>query len=158
MRSKKRLSIVVVVMMLLVSIIGCSRNDQPQPADDEIMLMIQLDVKEDIGLLILDKNVNGKPSGGGISNANKTMLKKNELLFWTESKTDLGAEGDVVDYSVVFRVITEYFDPNFDNIYPEEYTVRLDQQSFTAEFGKAYSITITGDKVNGYKAVLNESE
>ena len=157
MRREKKISIIIVAFMLLVSIIGCSKDEQLQPADDEIMLMIQLDVREDIGLLILYETIDWKQTSGGISNANKSKLEKNELLYWTDSKNDIGIEENVVDYSIVFKIITEYCDPNYENIYPEEYTVMLNELSFTAEFGRAYSITITGDKLNGYEAVLNES-
>ena len=42
------------------------------------------------------------------------------------------------------------------NIYPENITQYIDTPiSWKAYFGKEYVITITGDKANGYKAVLN---
>ena len=59
--------------------------------------------------------------------------------------------------SVRFRVITEYCDPNYENDYPEEYTVLLDPISFNADFRETYHITITGDKENGYQASLDET-
>ncbi len=142
------------VMMLAVCISGCSASDNV--LQDEISLIIQLDLKEDIGLLILDNNLNGVETSGGISNADKTDLKSNEVLSWSINKQDHNTTTDTVDLSVRFRVITEYCDPNYENDYPEEYTMLLDAISFKADFGKVYHITITGDKVNGYRAVLDE--
>ena len=42
---------------------------------DEIALYIQLDTREDIGLLVYDYRVDGRDYGGGISNADKSPLK-----------------------------------------------------------------------------------
>ena len=136
------LFIVFLVVMLEVCMTGCSQSeDAAKAAEDEIKLTIQLDLKEDIGLLILDNNLNGVETSGGISNADKTTLKHDEVLDWTLSKQEYEKE---------------YCDPNYENDYPEEYTILTDAISFTASFGETYSITITGDNVNGYQAVLNE--
>lgn len=56
--------------------------------------------------------------------------------------------------SIQFTVITEYVDPNYENIYPAEYTKLMDAIPLKANFGESYLITISGDKMNGYKAVL----
>ena len=56
--------------------------------------------------------------------------------------------------SIQFTVITEYVDPNYENIYPVEYTKLMDAIPLKANFGESYLITISGDKMNGYKAVL----
>ena len=56
--------------------------------------------------------------------------------------------------SIQFTVITEYVDPNYENIYPSEYTKLMDAIPMKANFGESYLITISGDKMNGYKAVL----
>lgn len=56
--------------------------------------------------------------------------------------------------SIQFTVITEYVDPNNENIYPVEYTKLMDAIPLKANFGESYLITISGDKMNGYKAVL----
>ncbi len=58
----------------------------PKAAEDEIRLVIQLDLKEEIGLLILDNTLDGTETSGGISNTDRTMLKLDELLYWTISK------------------------------------------------------------------------
>ena len=78
---------VFLVVMLEVCMTGCSQSeDAAKAAEDEIKLIIQLDLKEDIGLLILDNNLNGVETSGGISNADKTTLKHDEALDWTLSK------------------------------------------------------------------------
>ena len=56
--------------------------------------------------------------------------------------------------SIQFTVITEYVDPNNENIYPVEYTKLMDAIPLKANFGESYLITISGYKMNGYKAVL----
>lgn len=148
---------VLLVMVLAVYLSGCRGSDgSPEAAEDEIKMEIQLDVKEDIGLLILDNEVDGTETSGGISNADRSKLKHDEVLYWSLSKEEYKAAADTVDLSVRFRVITEYCDPNYENQYPEEYTVLLDPISFQAEFGKTYHITITGDRESGYQATLDE--
>ena len=144
----------ILFMVLAFCISGCSQSDDapPKAAEDEIMLVIQLDLKEDIGLLVLDQNLSGSETSGGISNADRTMLKHDEVLYWTFSRQNYENLPETVDLSVRFRVITQYFDPNYENIYPEEYTVLLDPVSFPADFGETYHITITGDRQTGYQA------
>lgn len=148
---------VLLVMVLAVCLSGCRESDvSPEAAEDEIKMEIQLDVKEDIGLLVLDNKVDGTETGGGISNADRSKLKHDEVLYWSLSKEEYKVASNAVNVSVRFRVITEYCDPNYENQYPEEYTVLLDPISFQAEFGKAYHITITGDRESGYQATLDE--
>ncbi|MBQ9197950.1 MAG: hypothetical protein IJ662_08800 [Clostridia bacterium] len=149
----------LLAMLLAVSMSGCSGSDDapPQAAEDEILLIIQLDLKEDIGLLILDQNLDGVESSGGISNADKSMLKHDDVLYWTLNKQEYENPADAVNLSFRCGVITEYCDPNYENDYPEEYTVLLDPISFNVDFGETYHITITGDKENGYQAALDET-
>ena len=68
----------------------------------------------------------------------------------------LFAGSDTVDLSIQFRIITEYVDPNYENIYPEEITRYLDSVSWDAHLGESYFITITGDQTNGYTAALTQ--
>ena len=123
-------------------------------AGDEILLRIRLDTKEDLGLLLIDYDANGSGGRGGISNADRSLIRHNELLFYALPGRAFGHPSDVENLSVQFTVVTEYFEPNFEEIYPEEYTIPLDAISLSAEFGKSYSITIYGDMANGYHAVL----
>ena len=58
--------------------------------------------------------------------------------------------------SLTFTVVTEYVDPNYENVYPDEYTKPAGEITLQAGFGETYSITITGDKTGGYTAALAE--
>ncbi len=157
MRNKKSILFSTLLFLLLAFCLsGCNGSDSipPQATEEEIMLIIQLDLKEDIGLLILDTNMDGVEASGGISNADRSLLKHNEVLYWTFSKQEYKNTVDSVNLSVRFRVIMEYCDPNYENDYPEEYTVLLDPISYKADFGETYHVSITGDKEKGYQAEL----
>ena len=132
-------------------------------ADDEIALRIQFDTEDDVGLLVYDYSANGSKFSGGMSNADKSLIKHDDLLIdvWKKdqllwNKEQLQYSADTVELSIQFRIITEYVDPNYENIYPENLTKYLEKISFQARFGESYTITISGDKTNGYKAVLEE--
>lgn len=125
-------------------------------SEDEIVLRIKLDTKEDLGLLLIDYDANGSGGRGGISNADKSLIKHNELLFYSLPKHAFADPSDVENLSIQFTVVTEYFEPNFEEIYPAEYTIPMDAVSLNAELGKSCSIVIMGDRTNGYKAVLVE--
>ena len=151
---KKSHLIFCLIIALGLCLGGCHQEEEQTEA---VNLVIQLDLKEDIGLLIIDASLDGVETSGGISNANKTMLKRNEILNWSVEKEWYDNPADPAELSIRFRVITVYCDPNYESIYPEEYTVLLEPISFTAGFGKEYHITITGDSQNGYQAVLDQS-
>ncbi len=159
MKKKICISVIVLVVLLLAFVASrFYRSFQPcKVAEDEIMLVMKLDLKEDIGLLILDNNMNGKETSGGTSNADGSKLKHDEVLNWIMKKKEYGDPEGTTELSVRFRVVTEYFVPNYDNIYPEEYVVLLEPLTFKVDFGETYNITITGDKENGYQAVLDEN-
>ena len=123
---------------------------------DEIALIIQLNTEEDIGLLVFDYSVDGREQSGGISNANKTLLKHDEQLIVVWNREELECSADVVNLSIQFRIITEYIDPNYENVYPDSITRTLAPISFEARFGESYSFVITGDNKNGYQITLTE--
>lgn len=125
--------------------------------EDEIALYITLDTKEDIGLIVFDYTANGREYGGGVSNADKTMIKRDGVIINVFDKKQFECDGDTVDLTFKFRVITEYVDPNYENIYPEEITRYLEPVSLKASFGNSYDVKITGDKMNGYKASITEN-
>lgn len=59
-------------------------------------------MKEDIGLLVIDYDVNGKEGTGGISNADKTMLKSlrekgNTVLVVEHDKDIISIADEVID-------------------------------------------------------------
>ena len=125
------------------------------PAADEIALHIQLDVGEDVGLLVYEYRADGHEYSGGISNADRSLIKhdSDNIVVW--NKEELNNISDTFELSMQFRIITEYVVPNYENIYPDVITKYMEPISWEARFGESYFITITGDKTNGYKAVLN---
>ena len=128
------------------------------PAGDEIALNIQLDTGEDVGLLVFDYRVDGHEYSGGMSNADKSLIKHDERLIEVWNRETLQCSADTVEFSIQFRIITEYVEPNFENIYEEDITQYIKAPvSWEARFGESYLITITGDRANGYQAVLSES-
>ena len=142
----------VLAFALVFALYGC--YGPAKVADDEIALQIKLDIKEDIGLLIVNYEANGSSFSGGVSNADKSLLKHGELITYTLSKQDFDNQENIENMSIQFEIITEYVDPNYENIYPAEYTKPLEAIDLKANFGNSYNITISGDKANGYKAAL----
>ncbi len=156
--NKKKIKITITIMIALVFALILYIQlfpDEYQPADDEIALHIQLNTKEDIGLLLFDYCVDNEEHSCGIANADTSLLKHNSDIIMTWNKQELNSSSDVIELSTHLRIITEYVDPNFENIYPENITRYIDTPiSLEAHFGQEYFITITGDKTNGYKAEL----
>ena len=160
MRLKKFFVFAVLLVFLCVAILfwwNKSNDPSVEAAEDEIALRIKLDTKEDFGLLLIDyKDANGSGGRGGMSNANKTLLKQDDQLFFTLPKQAFDNPCDVDTLSIQFTIITEYVEPNFEEIYPEEYKIPIDAISLKADFGESYTITISGDRTNGYKAGFEE--
>jgi hypothetical protein len=126
------------------------------PTDDEIALHIELDIEEDIGLLVFDYIADGREYSGGISNADRSLIKHNSDVLQVWNRQELNSSADTVELSIQFRIIMEYVEPNFENIYSEDITEYIDTPvSLNADFGEEYFILITGNKESGYKAVLN---
>ena len=150
-------SIVAIVIVLVLGLIIYNQiiPNEYVPAADEIVLHIQLDVEEDVGLLVYDYCADSHEYSGGISNADRSLIKhdSDNIIVW--NKEELNNLSDAFDLSVQFRIITEYVDPNYENVYPDDITKYMEPISWKANFGESYFITITGDKTNGYKAVLN---
>ena len=156
---KKIIGIIVAIVIVLgLSLVVYNQiiPDEYVPTDDEIALHLQLDTEEDVGLLVYDYRADSHEYSGGISNADGSLIKhdSDNIVVW--NKGELSSSSDTVELSVQFRVITEYVTPNYENIYPDDITKYIEPVSWKAHFGESYFITITGDKTNGYKAVLNE--
>lgn len=158
--SKNKKIIISVICVLVICGLAFlfinHKNNEFKVADDEIALQIKLDTKEDVGLIVFDYTAGGFEHSGGIANADKSLINHNDLLIQTMSKQpDFDNLSDIEDLTIKFTVITEYVDPNYDNIYPKEYTKVIETPiPLKAHYGEAYSVTISGDKTNGYKAVL----
>lgn len=156
MQIKKKIGIgIAIAAMIGLIFLLYDCHDRYEPSGDEIAIHVKLDTKEDIGLLIFDYCVDGRDYSGGTSNADGSMIRhdSDDYLVWNREELDSASEA--VQLAVRFRIITEHVTPNYDNIYPEEITRYLDPINFDARFGEMYSVTITGDKTNGYQVVLN---
>lgn len=81
------------------------------PADDEIALHIQLEMKEDVGLLVYDYSANSHQYSGGTSNADKSLIKPDDNIVVVLNKQQLNSSSDAVELSMQFRIITEYVTP-----------------------------------------------
>lgn len=157
--NKKMIGIAIAVLVIIgfgFIIYNQTFSGEYMPADDEIALHIQLEMKEDVGLLVYDYRANNHQYSGGTSNADKSLIKHNDNIVVVLNKQQLNSSSDAVELSMQFRVITEYVNPNYENIYPEDITRYADPISWEAQFGKSYYITVSGDKTNGYTAILNE--
>ena len=158
MNIKKIAITIIVVIALGLGFLLCKQIffDEYKPADDEIALHVQMNTKEDIGLLVFDYYADDVEFSGGISNADKTLIKNSDDIVIVLNKQELKSTYNNVNLEIYFRIITEYTEPNYENIYQENITQCIDTPvSWKASFGEEYFITITGDKANGYKAVLN---
>ena len=157
MNIKKIVIAIVIAITLVLGLLLCKHIffDEYKPADDEIALHVQMNTKEDIGLLVFDYYADDAEFSGGISNVDKSLIKNNSddiVIVW--NKQELKSSYTDVELKIYFRIITEYVEPNYENIYPENITQYIDTPvSWKASFGEEYFITITGDKANGYKAV-----
>ena len=148
--NRKRLLVIIAGLLAIAGIIALIISKNSGVSENEISLQIQLDVNEDIGLLIIDSDFNGEHESGGVSSADKSMLKKDELLYWSIDREFHEGLPDTVDLTLKFRVVTEYCDPNYENIYPEELVMPMNEVSLSAAFGQTYHFKITGDNVKGY--------
>lgn len=155
-----RKKIWIPIAIAAISILGLilysqMRSEGYAPADNEIALHIQLDTKEDIGLLVYDYCADGQEYSGGTSNADRSLIKHDSDAFVVWSQEELDTTSDAVKLSIQFRIITEYVNPNYENVYPESITKYANPLSLEARFGETCFVTITGDKINGYMATLS---
>ena len=148
-------AIVIVLGLSLIVYNHIISDEEYVPNDDEIALHLQLDTEEDVGLLVYDYRASSHEYSGGMSNADGSLIKHDSDNILVLNKEDLTNIADIFELSMRFRIITEYVAPNYENVYPDDITKYMDPISWEAHFGESYFITITGDKVNGYKAVLN---
>lgn len=159
MKNKKLcLSIILLIFTMLFAFSGCDNTVYDIPEEDKIVVNIQLDLDEDIGLLITDWNINGQTGTSGVINADKSKIIRDSNETWEFDRFILNKEADTYELKLKFTIVTEYFEPNYEFDYPEEYTIPTNEISFTAEFGKTYSVIISGGQQNGYNAVLKTQQ
>lgn len=157
MKKKTAAVVALFVVLIFAGLLLLGRSfGSSQPDDNEIRLKIQLDLGEDIGLFLIDSDIDGQQSSGGSSNADKSMLMRDDTIYWMIDRQHYPDAANTVNLVLKFTVVTEYFDPNYDNDYPEECMISLDPLSFAAVFGELYQIRIVGDNANGYQAVLEQ--
>ena len=144
--------IIIILLILSFLLIKYLKNNEYSTPLEEITLEIKLDLKEDIGLIIIDYEVDDISGSGGISNANKTLISHNDTLTYTLNKQEFNNLSNIENLIINFKIITKYIDPNYENIYPEEYTSIIAPIQIKAHYGETYHLTITGDKTNGYIA------
>ncbi|MBQ9534871.1 MAG: helix-turn-helix transcriptional regulator [Clostridia bacterium] len=123
---------------------------------DQIRLTIRFDVKEDIGRLLMDFDIDGKKESGSMS-GDDNVIKSGAELHWAFNEQNFDSSLDEVDMSLRFTVVTEPCEPGSDGAYPAEYTMPLDEVFLRAEVGCDYLITVSGDKTSGYRATLEDS-
>jgi len=145
----------VIVLGLSLVIYNQIIPDEYVPADDEIALHLKLDTEEDVGLLVYDYRAGSHEYSGGISNADRSLIKhdSDNIVVW--NREELNLSSDPFELTMQLRIITEYVAPNYENVYPDDITKYMEPISWEAHFGESYCITITGDQTNGYQAVLN---
>lgn len=140
--------IIAIVIVLVLSLIVYNQiiPNEYVPAGDEIALHIQLDTKEDIGLLVYDYRADSHEYSGGISNADGSLIAhdSDNIVVW--NKEELNDLSDTFELSMQFRIITEYMAPNYENVYPDDITKYMEPISWEARFGESYFITITDEK------------
>ncbi len=147
-------AVIVIVLGVIFVIYKYMSYKEYVPSNDEIALHIQLDTKEDIGLIVYDYEIGNQKYSAGIANADRSLIKhdSDNIVVW--NKNELNNISDPFELSMKLRIITEYVPPNFENVYPDNITKHIDPISLKLEFGKSYFITITGDNINGYRAIL----
>ena len=105
-KKKNRVAIVIMIALVFVFILCIQLiPDEYKPADDEIALHIQMNTKEDIGLLVFDYYVDDEEYSGGISNADKSLIKSNSDSIMVWNKQELSSSSDAVELSRHFRMI-----------------------------------------------------
>lgn len=157
-KSRSKIGIFIAVIIALgLCLVLYSTFDRYEPSEDEIAIRIKFNTKEDVGLLVYDYCVDGQDEySGGVSNADRSLIAHDsDDIFVVLNRDELNSASEAVQLSMRFRIITEYVDPNFENVYPEDITRYIEAINFEARFGTMYSVTITGDEANGYKAVLS---
>lgn len=117
---------------------------------DKINLQIQLDLEEDIGLFLREAEAPGFSVVGGQSNADRTLIRRDELLYDSFTRWQFETPGEPKEITLRFSVVTEYVDPNFENDYPDELVTSLDSVTVSARFGDTVRIIVHGGRDSGY--------
>lgn len=123
--------------------------------ENEILLDIQLDTADDIGLLLINWDGGGSRGSGGSSNADKTLLKHDERFTWALERAAFEHPDNLETLALDFGVVTQYVEPNYEDVYPADITYYTDSISFDAEFGNVYHVRISGSPEDGFTAAYD---
>ena len=155
MHHKKIIFLIILLSInLCLIIIKNNKVDETKTSDDEIILQINLDVPKDFGLLLIEYETKDASGSGGVSNANKSLIKHNDNLTYSLSKQDFNNASDITDLTLTFKIVTEYVEPNYEDNYLASLSFTLNPVQINAHYGNTYHITITSDE-NSYQAILS---
>lgn len=144
------------ILFIVILILGCfhylTSSKEYAPQEDELVLHIQLNTDDEVGLIVYDYEIEDHQYSGDISNADSSLIKQGEDNIVLLKQSDLNCLSQSFDFSIQIRIINEYVQPNFENIYDEDITEYTYPITFNAEFGNSYYISVIGNKQIGYKA------
>lgn len=156
---KKRIAITAVIMGIAVILFLILYRRPYDPSSDEIAFHVHMHTDEDIGLLVYDYQISDHMYSGGISNADRSMIRKDsDDNYIVLNRTELDDAEEPAHVNLSFRIITEYTDPNFENIYPEEITESIAPMDLTVSYGQMINLYITGNRDDGYQSGMKKPE
>ena len=118
---KRAIAAACAAILLALPLTGC--GEPYAPAEDEIALQIQLDLDEDIGLLVIDYAAGESSGSGGRIQRRQIALKAGRAAFLHAGEALFSTTRRLWgSLRLAFTVITEYQEPNYENVYPGEYT------------------------------------
>ena len=146
----------VAAALWALTLAGCSpAGGVPlEVAGDEIILRVQLELGEGIGLLVYEYAVGGATGGGGVSNADGILLKRDDFLTVSLNGQQLENPPEGEALSLQISIVTEYAQPNYENSHPPRLTVPMDPIRLVAVFGQSYDIAIRGGQAQGYQVEI----
>jgi hypothetical protein len=152
---RKALAVFIILILMLISFVVCyiSNSDkEPTASEDEVLLIFDLDTQDELYQVSMDYLIDGEIVGdAGFRNADSTPFVENDRIYYP---FNLDAEYDISKLSLQLYVAD--FINDFGD-HEGEYKIK-NRLDLSAEYGKDYYITITGDKENGYTAILKTTE
>lgn len=156
---KKRIAMAVVIIGMAGILFLILYSRPYDPSSEQIAFRVYMHTDEDIGLLVYDYQINDHMYSGGISNADRSMIRKDsDDNYIVLNRTELDDAEEPVHVKLSFRIITEYTDPNFENIYPEEITESIAPMDLTVSYGQMINLYITGNRDDGYQSGMKKPE
>jgi hypothetical protein len=156
LKMKRKIFVVFILsILLLFSLAVCyiaNTDKEPTVAEDEVLLLFDLDTQDELYQVSMDCLVDGQVvSSAGIRNADSTPFVENDRIY---DPFKLGTEYDISKLSLQLYVAD--FINDFGD-HEGEYKVE-NELNLLAEYGTIYYITISGDKENGYSATVKTTD